>query len=373
MQGFLLIDKPEHFTSFDVVAVLRGLLHTKKIGHTGTLDPMATGVLAIFTGRATKLCELLPSDEKRYTATFQLGMTSDTLDRTGTILSRSPVTATKVEVEQTLVRFIGEIEQIPPMYSAIKQDGVRLYDLARQGKTAKRESRSVTIHELRLLDANEAEHRYTIDVRCSKGTYVRSLCDDIGQALGCGAVVTDLRRTCANGFGIEQCVTLEQLKAHNDPSSLLISCDQALTAYHAVTVTEGQAKRFGNGGALAQNRIKITENPTEYLRVYAPDGAFLGLGVLRDGELKVQCILTEIEYGRSRFIISKRNGHRSRNAGRDPLGASALDRNGCSFEKHSRSARAGADLRQTAQGCSSFDDPATQGSVIVFHGDRPDL
>ena len=294
MQGFLLIDKPEGFTSFDVVAVLRGLLHTKRIGHTGTLAPMATGVLTVFTGRATKLCELLPSDEKRYTAVFRLGMTSDTLDRTGNILSTSPVTVGKEQVEQVLEQFRGEIEQIPPMYSAIKQDGVRLYDLARQGKTAKRESRRVIIHELRLLKADEREHVYTIDVRCSKGTYIRSLCDDIGQALGCGAIVTELRRTCANGFGIEQCVTLEQLKASTDPSSLLLPCDQALLSYHAVTVTEGQAKRFCNGGALAQDRIRLTADPTEYLRVYAPDGNFLGLGVLRDGELKVQCILTEI-------------------------------------------------------------------------------
>ena len=294
MQGFLLIDKPEGFTSSDVVAVLRGLLHTKRIGHTGTLDPMATGVLTVFTGRATKLCELLPSDEKRYTAVFQLGMTSDTLDRTGNILSRSPVTVGKEQVEQVLEQFRGEIEQIPPMYSAIKQDGVRLYDLARQGITAKRESRRVIIHELRLLKADEREHVYTIDVRCSKGTYIRSLCDDIGQALGCGAIVTELRRTCANGFGIEQCVTLEQLKASDAPSSLLLPCDQALLSYHAVTVTEGQAKRFCNGGALAQDRIKLTQNPTEYLRVYAPNGDFLGLGVLRDGELKVQCILTEM-------------------------------------------------------------------------------
>lgn len=289
LQGLLLVDKPEGFTSFDVVALLRGILHTKKIGHTGTLDPMATGVLPVLVGRATKLCELLPESEKSYTVTFALGYTTDTLDRTGEVLTRREVTAGERELRALLPSFLGTQQQIPPMYSAIRQNGVRLYDLARNGQTVDRQPREITIHELSLLSCNEEAGEYTLSVRCSKGTYIRSLCADLGERLGCGATVTALRRTMANGFGIERCHTLEELKTLG--SAALLPTEAALTSYDAVRVTAAQAKRFSNGGALALDRIPFPAQPTRFLRVCAPDGTTLGLGRPEDGELKLQCLL----------------------------------------------------------------------------------
>lgn len=204
MDGIIILDKPEDFTSFDMVAKMRRLLGTRKVGHAGTLDPMATGVLPIFVGRATKCCDILPNQNKRYTATFQLGYTTDTLDATGRVLTRTEVSATKEDVEKALESFRGEIMQLPPMYSAIQINGKRLYDLARQGIEIEREKRPVTITELNLLSADDTQHIYQIDVACSKGTYIRTLCADIGEALGCGATMTALRRTEAAGFSIAE-------------------------------------------------------------------------------------------------------------------------------------------------------------------------
>ena len=188
--GIIIMDKPQGFTSFDMVAKMRGMLGTRKVGHAGTLDPMATGVLPIFVGRATKCCDLLPDQDKNYTATFELGYTTDTLDATGKLLSRQPVTVGEEQVRTVLERFRGPISQLPPMYSAISIGGKRLYDLARQGIEVERERRSVTIHSLELTAAQPQENRYTIEVSCSKGTYIRTLCADIGEALGCGATMT---------------------------------------------------------------------------------------------------------------------------------------------------------------------------------------
>ena len=208
--GIIIMDKPQGFTSFDMVAKMRGMLGTRKVGHAGTLDPMATGVLPIFVGRATKCCDLLPDQDKSYTATFELGYTTDTLDATGKLLSKQPVTAGEEQVRAVLERFRGPISQLPPMYSAISIGGKRLYDLARQGSEVERERRPVTIHSLELTAAQPQENRYTIEVNCSKGTYIRTLCADIGEALGCGATMTALRRTCAAGFSLEDALTLEQ-------------------------------------------------------------------------------------------------------------------------------------------------------------------
>ena len=212
MDGIIILDKPEDFTSFDMVAKMRRLLGTRKVGHAGTLDPMATGVLPIFVGRATKCCDILPNQNKRYTATFQLGYTTDTLDATGRVLTRTEVSATKEDVEKALESFRGEIMQLPPMYSAIQINGKRLYDLARQGIEIEREKRPVTIMELNLLSADDTQHIYQIDVACSKGTYIRTLCADIGEALGCGATMTALRRTEAAGFSIADSITLEEAR-----------------------------------------------------------------------------------------------------------------------------------------------------------------
>ncbi len=208
--GILCIDKPEDYTSFDVVARMRGICRTKKIGHAGTLDPMATGVLPLFLGRATKACAILPDQNKRYRASFRLGITTDTQDITGKVLKERPVTASAQEVREALQGFVGDILQLPPMYSAVQVGGQRLYDLARQGIEVEREPREVSILSIDLLEESPETGEYTIDVLCAKGTYIRTLCHDLGEKLGCGAALTKLRRTMAAGFTEADCITLEQ-------------------------------------------------------------------------------------------------------------------------------------------------------------------
>ena len=207
MNGFIYVDKPEGITSFVAVAKIRRLFGIKKAGHTGTLDPMATGVLPIAIGHATRFIELIPSHDKAYRAKFILGKTTDTLDITGAVTGEYEVTSTREDVEKALADFRGEIQQIPPMYSAIKKDGVRLYDLARQGIEIERESRKVNIHDLELISYCKETAEYEIDCECSSGTYIRTLIADIGEKLGCGATMTALRRTKANGVAIENCYT----------------------------------------------------------------------------------------------------------------------------------------------------------------------
>lgn len=290
MTGIVCINKPEGYTSFDVVARVRGITREKKCGHTGTLDPMATGVLPIALGGATRFCDLLPTQDKAYEATVQLGVTTDTLDRTGTVLSTAPASITAPQFEKALQSFTGEILQVPPMYSAISKDGVRLYTLARQGIAVEREARPVTIYDARLLCVNLAQQQFTFAVSCSAGTYIRSLAQDIGQMLGCGAMLTGLTRTQANGFALADCVTIEQLQAAKDDEtlpSLLLPVAQALSAYPAVTVTPAQATRFANGGALDLERLRAVQKAGIY-RVFAPDNRFLGLGETRDSTLAIK-------------------------------------------------------------------------------------
>ena len=289
MTGILLIDKPEGMTSFVAAARVRRMTGVKKTGHTGTLDPMATGVLPVLLGGATRFCELLPSHDKAYTATLRLGTITDTLDITGEVLETREVNVSRAELERALEGFSGEIEQVPPMYSAISQNGVRLYKLARQGIEVERESRRVTISSLELIGCDEEKGEYTISVECSAGTYIRSLVADIGEKLGCGAVMTALRRTSANGFDIKDVVTIEQLEAAANEERLgeiLLPVDKALGGYGSVTVTEAQAKRFLNGGELFLERLKIKGEGI--FRVYSPKGDFLGLGETEDEYLKVR-------------------------------------------------------------------------------------
>ena len=289
MTGILLIDKPEGMTSFVAATRVRRMTGVKKTGHTGTLDPMATGVLPVLLGGATRFCELLPSHDKAYTATLRLGTITDTLDITGEVLETREVNVSRAELERALEGFSGEIEQVPPMYSAISQNGVRLYKLARQGIEVERESRRVTISSLELIGCDEEKGEYTISVECSAGTYIRSLVADIGEKLGCGAVMTALRRTSANGFDIKDAVTIEQLEAAANEERLgeiLLPVDKALGGYGSVTVTEAQAKRFLNGGELFLERLKIKGEGI--FRVYSPKGDFLGLGETEDEYLKVR-------------------------------------------------------------------------------------
>lgn len=289
MTGILLIDKPEGMTSFVAAARVRRMTGVKKTGHTGTLDPMATGVLPVLLGGATRFCELLPSHDKAYIASLRLGTVTDTLDITGEVLETREVNASRADFESALQSFSGTIEQVPPMYSAISQNGVRLYKLARQGIEVERESRTVNISSISLVGCDEKNGEYTISVECSAGTYIRSLVADIGEKLGCGAVMTALRRTSANGFDIKDAVTIEQLEAAANEDRLgeiLLPVDKALGGYGSVTVTEAQAKRFLNGGELFLERLKIKGEGI--FRVYSPKGDFLGLGETEDEYLKVR-------------------------------------------------------------------------------------
>ncbi|MBQ8684429.1 MAG: tRNA pseudouridine(55) synthase TruB [Clostridia bacterium] len=292
MDGILCIDKPEGMTSFLCCAIVRRLLGVKKVGHAGTLDPNATGVLPLLIGRATKLLDRLPVHDKCYTATLQFGAVSDTLDIWGKVEQTGAPLPTIEAIDQALPAFRGDILQVPPMTSALKKDGVRLYELARKGIEIQREARPVTIYSLERLAADETTGTMSFSCHCSKGTYIRTICDDLGQALGCGAVMTALRRTMAAGFTLDDCVTIEKAKALAETGSLaerLLPMEQALTAYPAITVSSAQAARFSNGGALALDRLR---QPVEgVVRVYSPDGVCIGLGNPMDGELKMDCLL----------------------------------------------------------------------------------
>ena len=286
MTGIILLDKPEGITSFGAVARVRRICSEKKCGHTGTLDPMATGVLTIMLGGATRFCELLPGHDKAYVASFRLGTVTDTLDITGKILETREVTATAEQVREKLTEFVGEISQLPPMYSAVSVDGKRLYELARQGIEVERKARQVTVYSIEMLSENEEGGEYTISVECSSGTYIRTLISDLGEALGCGAVMTDLRRTKANGFGIENAVTLEELSAAAENGTLeelIIPVDKALEEYPVIKVTAAQAKRFSNGGELDLQRLKYPRM-LGYFRIYDPENRFIGLGEIGTGD-----------------------------------------------------------------------------------------
>lgn len=290
MDGILCVDKPPEMTSFLCCAVVRRLLGMKKAGHAGTLDPMATGVLPVLIGRATKLLDYLPVHDKRYTARVRLGYTSDTLDIWGEVwptgVSHFPA---REEVEVILAAFRGEIFQVPPMTSALKRDGVRLYELARQGVEVEREPRKVTIHALELLDYNREAGTLTLDCACSKGTYIRSLCDDIGRELGCGAVMAGLRRTMAAGFELDCCLTMEEareLAAQRRLEEKLLPAEAALASYPAIAVTAAQAARFRHGGALDLDRLR---RPLSGLtRLHDPEGVFIGLGEPEAGQCRVR-------------------------------------------------------------------------------------
>ena len=279
--GILVIDKPAGWTSQDVAAKLRGVFHERRVGHGGTLDPMATGVLPIFIGRTTRAAEVAESAEKEYLAGLRLGTVTDTQDTSGNVLATHPVTVTREEVETALQRFLGSIEQIPPMYSAIKINGQKLYELARKGKEVERRPRSITIHELELQAGGGAE--YHLRVRCSKGTYVRTLCHDLGAALGCGGCMSSLRRIRAGSFTLQQALTMQQVlefAAAHDPQQLLMPADALFAEVPPLIVTMGQAAKLKNGA-----QIKDWQSAPGTYRVYAEDSEFLLLGRVENGIL----------------------------------------------------------------------------------------
>lgn len=276
--GILIIDKPAGWTSMDVCAKIRGILREKRVGHGGTLDPMATGVLPVFVGRATRAVEFAENGRKEYDAGLRLGLMTDTQDVTGRVLETRPVTAGREEVEAALAGFRGEIQQIPPMYSAVKIQGKKLYELARRGKEVERKPRPVTIHALELLEA-ESGTDYRLRCLCSKGTYIRTLCHDVGQALGCGGALYSLRRTMAAGFTLAQAVTMEEVQAQGE--ALLRPLDALFAQYPALTVrSPGQEKRVRCG-----NPITLPGTADGTYRVYGREGEFLCLSQARDGAL----------------------------------------------------------------------------------------
>lgn len=292
MTGIICINKCKDITSFGVCAKVRGITGEKKCGHTGTLDPMATGVLPIMLGGATRFLDFLPESDKGYRASFILGKTTDTLDITGTVTAEYDINVNKTDVEEALKAFRGKIMQVPPMYSAVSVNGTRLYDLARQGIEVERKAREIEIKSLELICENDGE--YTIDVMCSKGTYIRTLIDDLGRQLGCGAVMTSLVRTSAMGFSLDSCVTLDELQERRNSGigfdDILLPLDSALSAYDKISVSEAQSVRFKNGGELDLNRIKARLEADKPYRVYSPSGDFLGLGQAEEGRLKIKRI-----------------------------------------------------------------------------------
>lgn len=297
MNGVLIVDKPAKFTSFDVVAVIRGVFQTKKVGHTGTLDPMATGVLPILLGSATKAQSLMPDSSKQYEAEFVFGVSTDTLDISGRVLKKEQTFKTYKDILGVLDKFKGSIMQIPPMYSAVSYDGHRLYDLARQGIEVERKERPVFIEKLELLDFEEGKQTGHLLVRCSKGTYIRTLIYDIGRALGVPAVMSKLRRTVACGYNIDKAISLDELRnmkkkfGIESVSALVRPVETIFEPYRAIFVTAAQAKRFRNGGGLALKRTSLASSGQhadgEIFRIYDNSNMFLGLAYVnvKRGEL----------------------------------------------------------------------------------------
>ena len=304
--GILLVDKPPDFTSFDVIAKLRGILRMKKIGHGGTLDPMATGVLTVFLGEATKLCDLLPNQDKGYTAQFQLGTVTDTQDRTGRILSQNSLPISREMLAEILPRFTGDICQLPPMYSAVQVGGRRLYDLAREGAEIERTPRRITVYSLKLTSYDELTRQGILEIRCSKGSFVRTIVHDIGQALGCGGMLTALRRTEASGFLLRDCLTLDQIAqlvsgsdGFEELQRRLLPVDRAFDGLPAIHLTPRDSRLHQNGVRLTADVRGWTPSP--FVRVYGAEGQFLSLSAVTGPE--------EAEERRRNLLIALRYFH----------------------------------------------------------------
>lgn len=294
MNGVLVVNKPKEFTSFDVVALVRKLSGQRKIGHTGTLDPNATGVLPLLLGNATKAQDIIINHDKEYEAEFRLGFTSDTLDVWGNVRECSDKKISREDIEKIIPDFTGKIQQIPPMFSAVQKDGKRLYDLARQGIEVERQPREVTVYSLALTNFDERTQTGALKIKCSKGTYVRTLIDDIGRVLECGGIMTALNRTNACGYCLDDALTLQQIKSLAENHRLekkLFSTESLFGEYKSITVTQAQARRFLNGGALDISRTVLAKgcNDKEIFRVNDREKGFLGLGQtdLNTNQLKI--------------------------------------------------------------------------------------
>ena len=280
MNGILCMNKPQDFTSFDVIGKLRGILHMKRLGHTGTLDPMATGVLPILVGTATKACDILPNQDKTYQATVVFGKATDTLDIWGKPLQDYPEQhVTEAALRAILPEFLGDITQLPPMYSAVSVNGKRLYELARKGETVERPTRTVHIDAITLDAFDETQQTATLTVSCGKGTYIRTLLSDIGQRLGGDAVMTDLTRTAACGYPLQDCLTFEQVAAAMADGTLeehLLPTDSLFSSYPKLRLNAAQERMFCNGVKLDLNRLRNLQPDQDIYTVYGATGTFLG-------------------------------------------------------------------------------------------------
>ena len=281
MNGIILIDKPQEWTSHDVVGKLRGILHERRIGHSGTLDPLATGLLVVFVGRATRAVEFAEADRKEYIAGLRLGMSTDTQDITGRIVSEVSDIPDEPEVRNVLERFKGGLEQIPPMYSAVKIGGKKLYELARKGESIERKPRHITVFDLKITGRSDDD--YILDVVCSKGTYIRTLCHDIGAALGCGGCMSSLRRIKSGVFSVEDAYTISEVQEAADrgeADKLLLPTDTLFAGYPELRVDADDEKKLKNGNVIS------TAAPDGRFRVYSESGEFLLLGDVNAGKLK---------------------------------------------------------------------------------------
>lgn len=276
------MNKPSGFTSFDVIAKLRGILKIKRLGHSGTLDPIALGVLPVFIGNAAKACDILPDNSKSYRAEFKFGLSTDTQDITGKIIQQYDKKVSREDILEIIPAFTGDIFQIPPMYSAVQVNGKRLYDLARQGVEIERPKREIHIDSIKLENFNEETQSGTLFIICSKGTYIRTVINDIGNSLGCGGIMTSLVRTSTSGFTLDNCFTFEQVEnavKSDNIESLLIPIDSAFMIYPEIHLCEHQTKLYKNGVKLDLQRIKNVLPQNDKYRVYGSDNKFIGLAL----------------------------------------------------------------------------------------------
>lgn len=287
MKGVLCVNKPRDFTSFDVIAKLRGILHIRRLGHGGTLDPMATGVLPVFVESATKACDIMPDTDKSYIAGFRLGVTTDTQDVTGNILTASDKPVSLEELEAVLPEFTGRIMQLPPMYSAVQVNGKRLYDLARQGIEVERTPREIEVKSLYIFKYDETTREGSIEVDCGKGTYIRTIIHDIGEKLGCGGIMTELVRTSSGGFTFNECYTLEEIQKAADKGrieELIIPIERVFDSLPKLHLNQVQTRMYRNGVKLDISRINNILPGADRYSVYGSDGRFIGTACIdRDG------------------------------------------------------------------------------------------
>jgi len=292
MNGILCVNKPQDFTSFDVVAKLRGILGMKRLGHGGTLDPMATGVLPVFVGSATKACDIMPDNTKSYRAGFRLGAVSDTQDVWGELKELSDKAVSREDILSVLPEFTGRIMQLPPMYSAVQVNGKRLYDLARQGIEVERQPREIEVASLVLTDYDVRSRKGTVEIVCGKGTYIRTIINDIGEHLGCGGIMTSLVRTSSGGFTLEDCFTLDEIQQARDEGrleELIRPADRVFAELPAIRLGEAQTRMYRSGVKLDLERVRGIVPRVDTYRVYGSDGTFIGTAVTdrEDGVLRV--------------------------------------------------------------------------------------